>query len=54
MIENQNFVKHILVMVGLDNVVDVDVDSSYNNPPQSEYEATTQTICPLAQFLNYR
>lgn len=49
MLENQNYVRRILELVGNDNYTDVEVDSSYNNRPQSGYEAATQTFCPLIE-----
>ena len=47
--ENQSYVKHVLEMAGRDNLVDVEVDSSYNNRPQPGCEAATQTFCPIVE-----
>ena len=49
MLKNQNYVKHVLEIAGNDNLIDVEVDSSYNNRPQSGYEAATQTFCPMVE-----
>jgi GTP cyclohydrolase FolE2 len=49
MIDNQTYVKHILQLAGKEILVDVEMDSSYNNKPQPGCEAATQTCCPLVE-----
>lgn len=49
MISNQQFVKDCNKAQGLDNSVDVETDTSYNNRPTMGYEAGTQAFAPVLE-----
>lgn len=47
--ENQNYVARVQDMKGQGNLVDLEVDTSYNNRIQSGYEAGTMSITPAVE-----
>ena len=49
MIENQAYVKKVMEMSGREAEVNVETDLSFNNRPQSGYEAATQSFCPMVE-----
>lgn len=50
MVENQKFVKDVNNLLGHDEYVDVETDTSYNNRPQAGGEAATQSFTPLVEL----
>ncbi|XP_052067258.1 uncharacterized protein LOC127706643 [Mytilus californianus] len=50
MVENQLFVKNVDDMLGHDQFIDVETDTSYNNRPQAGGEAGTQSFTPLVEL----
>lgn len=50
MLENQDFVKDVHDLIGHDNYVDLETDTSYNNRPQAGGEAATQSFTPLVEL----
>ncbi|CAG2185821.1 unnamed protein product [Mytilus edulis] len=50
MVENQLFVKNVNNMLGHDQFIDVETDTSYNNRPQAGGEAGTQSFTPLVEL----
>lgn len=49
MTENQQYVQKIMAMAGEKEEVNVETDVSFNNRPQSGYEAATQSFCPMVE-----
>ena len=47
--KNQEYVKKVLEMSGREAEVNVETDLSFNNRPQSGYEAATQSFCPMVE-----
>ena len=47
--ENQNYVARVQDLKGQGNLVDLEVDTSYNNRMQSGYEAGTMSITPAVE-----
>lgn len=49
MTANQEYLKHVKEMAGETAEVNVETDASYNNRPQSGFEAATQSFCPMVE-----
>lgn len=49
MADNQLYVKRVMEMAGKTPEVNVETDLSFNNRPQSGYEAATQSFCPMVE-----
>lgn len=49
MLDNQTYVRKVLELAGAENLIDTEVDSSFNNRPQAGFEAATQTFSPLVE-----
>jgi len=49
MLENQRIVAEVNRLRGRGNSVRVETDTSYNNRPQSGFEAASQSFCPLIE-----
>lgn len=47
--KNQEYVKKVMEMSGREAAVNVETDLSFNNRPQSGYEAATQSFCPMVE-----
>lgn len=49
MADNQMYVRRVMQMAGKRPEVNVETDLSFNNRPQSGYEAATQSFCPMVE-----
>lgn len=47
--ENQMYVRRVMQMAGKSPEVNLETDLSFNNRPQSGYEAATQSFCPMVE-----
>ena len=49
MSDNQRYVERVMEVSGRKHEVNVETDLSFNNRPQSGYEAATQSFCPMVE-----